>query len=298
MKRWIQKPLSYLKRGVTSLFVCAVVLVPVLSLGQWAHAFGRADARHATPLPAMQLRPVDQTRKAPDLFGEPLITVTFDDGWESIYKAMPSLSKYGIRTTQYVISGTGKDQNYLSDAQLKEIEAAGHELDTHTVTHPDLTTLSDQTLTYELQHSQSDLRRRLGGRFDDFATPYGHVNDHVSSVIEKYYRSQRNTNGDYTNGVNENDVNIAGHFDRYNIIAVTLRHETRTEDLQNLVNYTIAHNGWLVLNYHATDDSPSDYSLDVARITAQMQYLASVKARIVTMGQVLDTIAPAEGQEF
>jgi peptidoglycan/xylan/chitin deacetylase (PgdA/CDA1 family) len=53
------------------------------------------------------------------LFGQPLLSVTFDDGWESVYtQAMPILQRDGIRTTQYVLSGTEKDPLYMSWAQI------------------------------------------------------------------------------------------------------------------------------------------------------------------------------------
>ncbi|HSX32210.1 MAG TPA: polysaccharide deacetylase family protein, partial [Candidatus Saccharimonadales bacterium] len=226
-------------------------------------------------------------------FGQALISVTFDDGWGSVYTtAMPLLDRYGIHSTQYIISDVSKDQAYMSDAQLKEVKHVGHELEAHTVSHPDITTLSDKDLTYQLQHSQHDLSKRFGGNFDDFASPYGHTDARTLAAIKQYYRSHRNVNGDYTNGISHYDINVAGSFDRYNIIGVTVRKETTVQDLANLVNYAVAHNGWLVLNYHAIDEQSSDYALDITSLESQLKYLSSTNVRIVTMGQVLDTIAP------
>lgn len=37
MTRWISRPLTLLKRGLTSLFVCVVVALPVISLVHWAY---------------------------------------------------------------------------------------------------------------------------------------------------------------------------------------------------------------------------------------------------------------------
>lgn len=302
MKRWnTSKPLSYIKRGVTSLFVCAAVILPIVTMVQWGHAFARPsdgpkDTRTTTLLPELQPRAID--KGVPNLFGEPIISVTFDDGWESVYPdAMPLLNKYGIRTTQYIMSATTGDVRYFSDFQLREILRTGHELDAHTATHADIATLDAAGSQRELVESQRSLRQRLpGAKFDDFASPYGSTNDASMAIIRQQYRSHRNVNGDYFNGVSQYDVNLAGYFDRYNIIGVTVRHDTTVADLKQLVDYTVAHNGWLVLNYHAIDDD-AKYAVDKKSIEAQLGYLSGTPVRIATMGQVLDTLT-LESQEY
>lgn len=301
MKRWKSHPLTQIKRGLTSLFVCLVAILPLASMAQMTHVFAHGnDGRTTAALPTMQTRPADNTTDAPQPFRQPLISVTFDDGWESIYTmAMPTLSKYGIHTTQYIISGTDKESNYVSDAQIANMEVAGHEVDSHTVDHADLTTLDDAQLQTELAKSQKDLRSRFGaGVADDFASPYGSTNAHVLTEIKKYYRSHRNTDGDYSNGVSEYDVNLQQTFDPYNIIGVTVRRDTKVSDLKKLVDYTKAHNGWLVITYHQIDESSSNFGMDADSIDKQLAYLSSTDVRIATMGQVMDTIAPNHLPEF
>ncbi|HSW66291.1 MAG TPA: hypothetical protein VLI54_04105 [Bacillota bacterium] len=51
MTRWISRPLTYMKRGLTSLFVCAVVALPIISLVRWAYGwvdFGRDQNKPTT----------------------------------------------------------------------------------------------------------------------------------------------------------------------------------------------------------------------------------------------------------
>jgi peptidoglycan/xylan/chitin deacetylase (PgdA/CDA1 family) len=301
MKRWKKHPLTHIKRGLTSLFVCLVALLPLVSFAQLTHVFAHSsNGRSSAALPTVQMRPADNTAQAPQPFQHPLISVTFDDGWESIYKtAMPLLSKYGIHTTQYIISDTGQQSNYVSDTQIVNMELAGHEVDSHTVDHADLTTLGDAQLQTELAKSQKDLRSRFGfGVADDFASPYGSTNDHVLTEVKKHYRSHRNTDGDYSNGVSEYDVNVQQGFDPYNIIGVTIRRDTKVSDLKKLVDYTKAHNGWLVITYHQIDEGSSNFGMDAASLDKQLAYLGSTDVRIATIGQVMDTIAPNHLPEF
>lgn len=294
--RWSKgsSPLQTIKRGIASLFVCTVVLLPLILTGtQIASWFGIGrDKRPNEPLTAMQIRAIDKSAGPIKPFEQPLITVTFDDGWETIYtEAFPLLQKYGIPTTQYVLSGTSKDINYMSFQQMVNASKAGHDIQCHSIDHSNLTLLSQQDLTKQLTTCKADIDKRVGVNVTDFASPYGASNATTLAAIQQTYRSHRNTNGDIsTNEVNEYDVNIKSNFNRYNIIAVTIRRETTIEQLQAAIDYTIKNNGWLVLNYHQIDDGPSQFGLDSAILERQFQVINKANARIVTMDQVLDTM--------
>lgn len=292
MKRWIKKrPLRSIKRGVTAFLVCLVVALPlIITVWQWAR-FARGDtSRRATPLAALRARPADNT-STPQLFKQPLISVTFDDGWESVYKtAMPELQKYGIHTTQYVLSGTESYPGYMSWDQIKTVEKAGHEVACHTVNHPDLTTLDSEDLSKQLNGCKDTLSGELGHPILDFASPYGSYNDQTITAIKKIYGSQRNINGVIADGISDLDINLPSNFDRYNIIGVTVRRETTVSQLQSLVKYAADRNGWLVLTYHQADDGPSQYGIDPNSLDKQLSYLSGTPYRIVTVQQVISSL--------
>src|SRR5665647_925886 len=48
-------------------------------------------------------------------FNEGMVTLTFDDGWRSIHdNALPLMNKYGIVSTQYLVSGfLGSMKEYM-----------------------------------------------------------------------------------------------------------------------------------------------------------------------------------------
>lgn len=280
-----------IKRGLASLFVCAVVLFPLVSLGWWfKYVFIHNDPRHATPLSKFIPRKID-TNTPPKLFKEPLLSVTFDDGWESVYTvAAPILQRTGIHTTQYLISSTIKDKNYLSVSQIKNLNAAGNEIGCHTVTHPDLTSLSDKDLFNELSGCKEALQKEYGITPIDFASPYGRYDSRTLAAIKGIYLSQRNTNGDISNGIDGHDVNLKDKFDPYNIIGVTVRSDTPLSEIKVALDYTIAHNGWLVLNYHQVEDNASAYGLDSESLNNQLSYISGTQVKIVTVGQVINSL--------
>lgn len=280
-----------LREFISAVIVLAIVLVvPVFSLIEFGHFFRGQDSRSDAALPVMVQRSVDKTSLPPQLFSEPLITVTFDDGYESIYKtAMPLLQQYGIHTTQYVLGGTSDQPEYVSWKQIGEMQKGGHEIACHSMTHPDLVKIDASQLNYQLGQCKTELSKRFG-TVTDFVSPYGSANDTTRTAISQYFDSDRNTNGDPKNGVTNADVNTADNFNRYNIIGVTVHHDTTVKELQELVAYAKATNGWLVLTYHQADDtSSSQFGVDPAAMNKQLQYLSKTNVRIVTMHDALES---------
>lgn len=282
--------LRKLKRGFTSLFVCVVVLFPILSF-VWLvkEAAVNADKRKAAALPSFNLRAADMATNPPKLFKEPLVSITFDDGWESTYSvAAPMFQKYGLRTTQYVLPGMVKDQGYLSKEQIKSLQKAGQNMECHSMDHADLTSLESADLDYQLATCKQQLEAIIGSPVVHFASPYGHTNRSVIDAITGKYMSHRNTNGDISNGVDENDVNTASKFNRYDIIGVTVRRDTPVWQLKAAVEYALAHNGWLVITYHQIDEGPSQFGLDNTLLEEQLKYLSSAPIRIVPVNEAMD----------
>lgn len=226
-------------------------------------------------------------------FAEPLITITFDDGWESIYYAgLPVLEKYDIDTTQYIVGGEFDNHLYLSEEQVRSMQAHGHEVGSHTMTHPNLTTLAEGNLAWEIGESGWTLANKFGPT-KDFAAPLGATNERVMRYVKQHYRSQRNTAAD-PKTVDDKDINVADTFDIYNINAYTVRNTTTLNDIKRLIDHTIKQNGWLILTYHQIDDSDSQYAVTSDTLDAQLKLVRKSGIKIPTMAQVLNTLESHE----
>jgi peptidoglycan/xylan/chitin deacetylase (PgdA/CDA1 family) len=112
--------------------------------------------------------------------GRPLgrrpVMITFDDGYRDVFfKASPVLRRLGLRATAYVISGriSAGDPSFLTWPLLRALERDGIEIGSHTVSHRDLTALSDRELLQELTTSRRTLERRLGHPVPWLAYPFG-----------------------------------------------------------------------------------------------------------------------------
>ena len=116
------------------------------------------------------------------------ILITFDDGYSDVFRhASPVLVRLGMRATAYVISSrtTNTDRVFLTWRLLRVLESRGIEIGSHSVTHCDLTSLSDRGAFRELQHSRLSLERGLGHPVQWFAYPYGSYDSRIERLARR-----------------------------------------------------------------------------------------------------------------
>ncbi|MGH2996815.1 MAG: polysaccharide deacetylase family protein [Gaiellaceae bacterium] len=119
------------------------------------------------------------------------LVVTFDDGFRSAAVCAPLLADHGFRACFFLItdlvSATPEHVERICRERLHlprplepmtwaDAEALleqGHEVGSHTRTHPDLVALSHKEMDEELRTSRAELERRLGLAPAHFAAPYG-----------------------------------------------------------------------------------------------------------------------------
>jgi peptidoglycan/xylan/chitin deacetylase (PgdA/CDA1 family) len=112
-----------------------------------------------------------------------LAALSFDDGMENnVSVLLPILREYGVPATVYVTTGLMGRRNpwmhpraamrMMTLDEVREMAAAGIEIGAHTVTHPDLTTLSEEACRFEVQTSRDVLRREAGQSVETFAYPF------------------------------------------------------------------------------------------------------------------------------
>ena len=120
-------------------------------------------------------------RRAP--FPAQSLIITFDDGFESVYReAMPVLMDCGMTATVFIIAGTALSvdksapfygRSTLTWRQIREMRECGLDIGSHTLTHPDLTKLSQDRLEAEIRDSKKVIEDESGGPVYSFAYPWG-----------------------------------------------------------------------------------------------------------------------------
>ena len=109
------------------------------------------------------------------------IVVSFDDGYLSQYvAAFPELQHLGWKGVINLVA-QGSD---LPDGDVKKMLDAGWELASHTITHPDLTTLDSAQLKREVAGSREILKRRFGVPVNNFCYPAGSYDNTVIAAVQ------------------------------------------------------------------------------------------------------------------
>lgn len=118
------------------------------------------------------------------------IVITFDDGNYDLYtEAFPILKKYNIKATIYIISGFGDGIYTMTLDQAKELSDSGLiSLQSHTVTHKPLATLSLDQIEIELRDSKKTLEDLTGKEVYSIAYPTGSYDKRVIEIAKKYYK--------------------------------------------------------------------------------------------------------------
>lgn len=116
-----------------------------------------------------------------ELPAKPVI-LTFDDGGLDNYEvAFPLLQKYGLKGTFFVITRTVGEEGSMDWDHLREMVAAGMAVQSHTVSHPDLTRIPAERLQTELADSRDAISEATGEVGYALSYPGG---AHNETVIE------------------------------------------------------------------------------------------------------------------
>lgn len=117
------------------------------------------------------------------------VAITFDDGYEDNYTNMfPILKKYNAKATISVITGCINTPGHLTSEQIKEMSDSGLvSIQTHTETHPDLSSLKYDDLLNEIVRSSETIENITGVPVTVVCYPYGKYNDEVLSIVRERF---------------------------------------------------------------------------------------------------------------
>jgi peptidoglycan/xylan/chitin deacetylase (PgdA/CDA1 family) len=123
-------------------------------------------------------------RGGPALPRKPIV-LTFDDGSASIPRnAMPVLRKLRWPGVLNLKLGNVREHGGITEAQVRRLVRSGWEIDSHTISHPDLTTLSAAALQHEVADSRWMLQRRFHVPARFFCYPAGRYDARVIAAVQ------------------------------------------------------------------------------------------------------------------
>jgi peptidoglycan/xylan/chitin deacetylase (PgdA/CDA1 family) len=113
------------------------------------------------------------------------VVLTFDDGYEDFYHvAWPVLREHGFSSTLFVVTGLVGQPGYVTRAMVRELSDSGLvEIGSHTVSHPDLTTVSPDRLQREVRLSKRHLEEWTEQPVTSFCYPAGRSHAGVVAAV-------------------------------------------------------------------------------------------------------------------
>jgi peptidoglycan/xylan/chitin deacetylase (PgdA/CDA1 family) len=214
-------------------------------------------------------------------FEPSIVTITFDDGrLDNYMNARPILDAANIKGSFYIITEKMNDSQewdyYMNPVQVKELYDYGHEIGSHTVTHPDLTEISFFDLAYEIVGSKQDLSN-MGIIADTFVYPYGkgEADEYVRQVVaDAGYVGARGVESGY-NLRNSDTLALRVQY---------ITRDTTTEDFQSWVDTSKRDKTWLVLLFHGVNENEDDfYGIDTVLFEEMVDYLVVRNVETVTL---------------
>lgn len=178
-------------------------------------------------------------------FKSAAVSYTFDDNTSNqLPVAMPLFDKYGFKMTLYTVSGSSWNPNWNT---LKMAVANGHEVGSHTVSHPVLNSLTVENQGAELQQSKATIEANIPGYK---CTTIAYPNCVIGNLgeLKKYYFAGRICSGAIMPPSPSDFYNLSS------IICGTQGSIKLAADFNNKVASAKSTTGWCVFLIHGIDN--------------------------------------------
>ena len=238
-----------------------------------------------------------------------VVSLSFDDGNADQTSAVSILHASGLKGTFYVPTGWIGSAGYLTRDNLTSMAADGQEIGGHTVTHPDLTTLSTTEATNEVCQGRATLASWGFTSVTSFAYPFATVNPALETIVKNCGFNSARGLGDIQTRFGCAACGFAESIppsDPYVTKAPDEVDSTWTlADLQATVTNAESNGGgWVELTFHHICDGVCDptnhLSISPGLLTQFTTWLAARNATnntvVKTVGQVIGgAVAPIVG---
>ena len=221
------------------------------------------------------------------------VVLTFDDWTPGQFPlVVPTLKKNKMVATFFpILSNVEK-----SDLGWKAIQTAqknGNEIGNHSLTHPDVTKLSDADLQTEIRTPQSEIEKNVShNRVISFAYPYGAGADN-QRVIDSL-RNSGHLGARSVWGMSNYSYNFAQtDDDYYRIQMYGMNERTKNSQFFSEVEKTIAGGGLITFLYHSVDDDLGSCNdtwyaqVKLDSLKEQIQFLKKQNVWVTTFGSAI-----------
>lgn len=231
--------------------------------------------------------------------GKGIITIAFDDAYLEVYRhAIRYLDKVNVKSTVAIaaslIGKTFENRRVVGLKELQDIVKSGHEVASHTLTHPNLSCLSlkdKERAAFEIAASKSELQRFLKRRVGSFVFPY--IKNNVSQPLRlktrDYYESARVTS-------ERPFFNRIPLKDPYSIVGFAVMKKYSLPYLNKQIDYAARKKRWLIEVFHLVSNKntlsshrpkPYRFFMHIDDFKKHIDYILSKGVTILTQAEAV-----------
>lgn len=158
------------------------------------------------------------------------VLLTFDDGYLDNYQvAYPILQELGFKGTFFIVTEfiDKNREGYMTWPNIEELAQAGHRIESHSRTHPELVGKSHDSLIWELLGAQETIASHTGARPRYFCYPGGFYDEATIQMLQEL---------DYWGAVTTENGSWHGFNDRFEWRRVRIRNSTTMGEFIRLVD--------------------------------------------------------------
>jgi len=227
--------------------------------------------------------------------GTGVVSIVFDDGWQSTYtRARPNLDRYGYRATAVIIRDLIGTANYLTLAQTRALQTnSGWDVAAHADTIADhnagFANLADSVVEADLQGIKRWLIENGFKRRDLFAWPQGSFTASQMAIARRFFNGIRGTTGGRGGATGPQETFPPGENGRLRTWVVG---STATAaEAETALSQCSTHKSWLILSFHELVASGAEGGLQTNEATfkAIVEKIAASGLAVKTVAEVLES---------
>ncbi|MES2622955.1 MAG: polysaccharide deacetylase family protein [Patescibacteria group bacterium] len=213
-----------------------------------------------------------------------MLTLTFDDCYLSQKnEAQELLRQAKLKASFYVITDYLEEGNYLDFMKKSDILSLlhdGHEIGSHTKSHPRLPLISSEKRIAELTDSKNKLKE-LGINAATFVYPYGNYSENIVEEVKKVgYTSARSTEFGFNTPKTNPYILKCQPVYRW-VPFFIIKYWIDKAEKKNL---------WLILMFHQIDTTRGFYGTTPNTFEKIVTYITKKKIQTVTMSDGINKI--------
>jgi oligosaccharide reducing-end xylanase len=198
------------------------------------------------------------------------LSMTFDDGLPNQFTTLVTLlGQYGYKVTFFVDMGNRRRFNIPWD-DIRRAATLGHEIASHTVTHPHMGDLSAGEQEKELRDSRDTINKEIPTqKCLTFAYPFCNVSD--KSLVAKYYLAARAC---------DKRVEPADPASMMGISSFSWSNDVPAQSLNGNVESAISKKGWTTYLIHGIDGGGGYTPVKSSMLKEHFDFLRTKESQI------------------